>query len=169
MNTQVKTDIADNSIEIGINANNRTAVVKMLNQLLADQHVLYIKLRNYHWNVQGMYFQPLHALFEEQYNILSVQIDDIAERVRSLGHFSPGSMQEFLDMSRLKESGNLNGDHNLMLKNILADHEMIIQVLRQDLDAAMEDYKDAGTSDFLTALMEAHEKMAWMIRAHLNG
>ncbi|MEL6654998.1 MAG: DNA starvation/stationary phase protection protein [Bacteroidota bacterium] len=169
MDTQVKANSADQGIEIGIKSSDRTAVVQMLNHMLADQHVLYIKLRNYHWNVEGMYFQQLHALFEEQYNGIAVQIDDIAERVRSLGHYAPGSMQEFRDLSRLQESGNLNGDHRLMLQNILADHEMIIQVLRQDLEAAMNDYNDAGTSDFLTALMEAHEKMAWMVRAHLKG
>jgi len=169
MDTQVKANSADQGIEIGIKSSDRTAVVQMLNHMLADQHVLYIKLRNYHWNVEGMYFQQLHALFEEQYNGIAVQIDDIAERVRSLGHYAPGSMQEFRDLSRLQESGNLNGDHRLMLQNILADHEIIIQVLRQDLEAAMNDYNDAGTSDFLTALMEAHEKMAWMVRAHLKG
>lgn len=169
MDTQVKASSADQSIEIGIKTNDRAAVVQMLNQMLADQHILYIKLRNYHWNVEGMYFQQLHALFEEQYNDIAVQIDDIAERVRSLGHYAPGSMQDFQQLSRLQESGHLNGDHQLMLQNVLADHEMIIQVLRQDLEAAMNDHNDAGTSDFLTALMEAHEKMAWMVRAHLKG
>ena len=169
MKTQVKANAAENDIAIGIKQENRAAVVKMLNQLLADQHVLYIKLRNYHWNVEGMYFQQLHALFEEQYNEIAVQIDDTAERIRSLGHYSPGSMKAFMELSRLQESDNLSGDHRLMLQNILADHEMIIQVLRQDVDASMDEYHDAGTSDFLTALMEAHEKMAWMIRAHLKG
>lgn len=169
MDTKIKTDVAESTVNIGIKSQNRQEVVKMLNQLLADEHVLYIKLRNYHWNVEGMYFQQLHALFEEQYDVLSAQIDDIAERIRSLGHYSPGSMKSFLEMSRLQESAHLGGNDRLMLQNILADHEMIIQVLRQDLEAAMDEFNDAGTSDFLTALMEAHEKMAWMIRAHLRG
>ncbi len=169
MDTPTKNGVATDPVNIGIGSQNRVEVVKMLNQLLADEHVLYIKLRNYHWNVEGMYFQQLHALFEEQYTALSVQIDDIAERIRSLGHYAPGSMQSFEQMSRLQESGHLNGDYRLMLQNILADHEMIIQVLRHDLEAAMEEYNDAGTSDFLTALMEIHEKMAWMIRSHLRG
>lgn len=168
MKTKTKNSTAEQEIEIGIKADHRTAVVKMLGQLLADETVLYIKLRNYHWNVEGMYFQPLHALFQEQYTALEVQIDDVAERIRSLGHYSPGSMGAFRELSRLQESDNLNGDGLLMLQNILADHEMIIQVLRHDLDAAMEEYHDAGTSDFLTALMEAHEKMAWMVRSHLR-
>lgn len=169
MDIQTQNGVKDTPVNIGIGTQNRTEVAKMLNQLLADEHVLYIKLRNYHWNVEGMYFQQLHGLFEEQYNTLSVQIDDIAERIRSLGHYAPGSMQSFAEMSRLQESEHLNGDYKLMLQNILADHEMIIQVLRHDLEAAMEEFNDAGTSDFLTALMEAHEKMAWMIRAHVRG
>jgi starvation-inducible DNA-binding protein len=140
----------------------------MLGQLLADETVLYIKLRNYHWNVEGIHFQQLHALFQEQYTVLEEQIDDVAERIRSLGHYSPGSMAAFRELSRLKESDNLEGNGILMLQNILADHEMVIQVLRHDLEAAMEEYKDAGTSDFLTALMEVHEKMAWMVRSHLK-
>jgi len=168
MKTKTKNSSNEQNIEIGIKANHRAAVVKMLGQVLADETVLYIKLRNYHWNVEGIHFQQLHALFQEQYTALEVQIDDVAERIRSLGHYSPGSMGAFRELSRLKESDNLGGDGVLMLQNILADHEMIIQVLRHDLDAAMEEYHDAGTSDFLTALMEAHEKMAWMVRSHLK-
>ena len=156
------------SINIGIENKDRESVGQMLAQLLADEHVLYIKLRNYHWNVEGMYFQPLHALFEEQYTFLAEQIDDIAERMRSLGHYAPGSMAAFRELSRLQESDHLNGDATKMLQNILADHEMLIQVLRHDVDDSMEKFNDAGTSDFLTALMEEHEKMAWMVRSHLK-
>lgn len=168
MKTKTQNSSNEQNIEIGIKADHRTAVVKMLEQLLADETVLYIKLRNYHWNVEGIHFQQLHALFQEQYTVLEEQIDDVAERIRSLGHYSPGSMGAFRELSRLKESDNLGGDGVLMLQNILADHEMIIQVLRHDLDAAMEEYNDAGTSDFLTGLMEIHEKMAWMVRSHLK-
>ncbi len=156
------------SINIGIKQDDRSAVVDMLAQLLADEHVLYIKLRNFHWNVEGMYFQPLHALFEEQYTVLEAQIDAIAERIRSLGQYAPGSMSAFRELTRLQESDNLEGSASLMLQHVLADHELIIQVLRHDLEEAMETNKDAGTSDFLTALMEEHEKMAWMVRSHLK-
>ena len=110
----------------------------------------------------------MHTFFETQYNDLAVAIDDIDERVRALGFFADGSMQSFLEKARLQETGNLNGDATDMLTHLLADHEMIIQVLRQDVDDAMDQYGDAGTSDFLTGLMEQHEKMAWMVRAHLG-
>lgn len=167
MDIQKSASTKEDRVDIGIAAENRKKVAEILNQLLADEHILYVKLRNYHWNVQGMFFAPLHELFQEQYEKLEERIDDIAERVRSLGHYSLGAMEAFKNHARLQESGHLDGDAVKMLQNILVDHEMIIKVLRHDVDETMDTYKDAGTSDFLTALMEDHEKMAWMIRAHL--
>ncbi|GJM34523.1 MAG: DNA starvation/stationary phase protection protein [Saprospiraceae bacterium] len=156
------------SVDIGIEETNRKAVADSLTQLLADEHVLTIKTRNYHWNVTGMQFQQIHELFGEQYATLAEANDDIAERIRTLGFFSAGSMQEFLKNCRLSESDHVNGDAQKMINNLLRDHEAIIQFLRHDLDEAMEVYKDAGTSDFLTGLMEVHEKMAWMLRSHIG-
>jgi len=158
----------DSQVDIGIDYENRKAVSETLGLLLADEHVLYIKLRNYHWNVVGMQFKPLHELFEEQYNLLAVSIDNIAERIRSLGFFAPGSLKDFLGMARLVETDHLNGKAETMLVNLIRDHEAIIQILRYDLEMAMDKYGDAGTSDFLTGLMEEHEKMVWMLRAHLG-
>jgi len=157
-----------NAVNIGLNDEKRAGVVEILSYLLADEHVLYIKLRNYHWNVEGMQFQPLHSLFEEQYTSLAEVIDDVAERIRSLGAYSPGSMHDFEELARLQETSHLSGNAKKMLENILADHEMIIQVLRQNVEETIEEHKDAGTSDFLTGLMEMHEKMAWMVRSHLK-
>ncbi|MEM1325980.1 MAG: DNA starvation/stationary phase protection protein [Bacteroidota bacterium] len=166
-NTLVKNN--PSAINIGIKEEHRSKVVEILSYLLADEHLLYIKLRNYHWNIEGMSFQALHEFFQEQYTTLEGSIDDIAERIRSLGAYSPGSMQEFREMARLNETGHLNGKDIDMLENILADHEMIIQVLRGNVDETAEQLNDAGTADFLTALMEMHEKMAWMVRSHLRG
>lgn len=157
----------ESKINIGLTQDNRSKIVEALTLLLADEHVLYLKLRNYHWNVEGMFFAPLHELFEEQYSDLAEKIDDIAERIRALGYYAVGSMEDFKKMARLGESDHLNGDAKLMLQNLLVDHEMIIKVLRNDIDDVQDQYKDAGTADFLTGLMEMHEKMAWMIRAHL--
>lgn len=166
----MKTDILakeKSAVNIGIEMADRNSVANMLGLLLADEHVLYIKLRNYHWNVTGAHFKPLHELFEEQYTALAEHIDDIAERIRILGFLTPGSMDEFKRMSRLEETSHLNGDAQKMLENLLLDHEAIIQILRHDLEVADKEHNDMVTSDFLTGLMEAHEKMAWMIRAHL--
>lgn len=153
-------------VNIGITAKALDAVTEVLEQQLADEHVLYIKLRNYHWNVRGMYFQPLHTLFQEQYTQLEGQIDEIAERIRSLGAFASGSMRAFMERSKLSETNHLNGNATAMLQAILTDHEMIIRQLRQGI-TTVEQAGDAGTTDFLTALLEMHEKMAWMIRAHI--
>ncbi len=156
----------DSTIDIGIPQESRKAIAEALGQLLADMHILYIKTRNYHWNVTGMYFQPLHALFEEQYTAMATSIDDIAERIRSLGFFSPGSLQAFMDAARLVETDHVQGDAHVMVKNLIRDHETIIQILRHDQEEAAN-LGDDGTNDFLIALMEDHEKMAWMLRAHL--
>ncbi len=156
------------TVQIGIAPHDRRAVADALSLLLADEHVLYIKLRNYHWNVTGMHFKPLHELFEEQYNMLHAAIDEIAERIRTLGFFAPGSMQQFQQLTRLKETGHLDGDARSMLENLLLDHEALTQIIRHDIDVALDEHHDVGTSDFLTGLLESHEKMAWMIRAHLG-
>ncbi len=152
---------------IGLQAEKSTTIVKRLTRLLSDEQVLYTKLRNYHWNVQGMFFQSLHAFFEEQYTELFTVTDDIAERIRSLGHFSIGSLISFLDNARLRESNHLNGNAEEMLSNILNDHEAIIRTLRDDINVTQE-LGDEGTTDFLVGLMRTHEKMAWMVRSHLG-
>lgn len=168
MKTKIKNlDTINSAVNIGIDLENRETIANALATLLADEHVLYIKLRNYHWNVRGIHFQPLHALFEEQYTLLATSIDEIAERIRSLGFFTPGSLESFKTIARLKETNHLHGNAEEMLTKLLKDHEAIIRILRKDVEVA-ENANDAGTADFLTALMEEHEKMAWMLRAHIG-
>lgn len=154
-------------VQIGLNSDSRKTVVKRLSKLLADEQVLYTKLRNYHWNVKGMFFQTLHLFFEAQYTALFTITDDIAERIRSLGEFSIGSLNSFLDNTRLKETGHLDGNAQKMLQNILKDHELIIRKIRSDIKIT-HNMRDEGTADFLIGLMEQHEKMAWMVRSHLE-
>ncbi|MDX1917636.1 MAG: DNA starvation/stationary phase protection protein [Candidatus Caenarcaniphilales bacterium] len=155
-------------INIRLDKEQRQAVVKLLERLLADEFVLYVKTRNYHWNVTGSHFHALHKFFEDQYDDLAEFIDETAERIRSLGFESPGSMSAFLKDTRLQECTAAHLDDHSMLKNLLLDHEALIAYLRVDLDICAEDHNDMGTSDFLTGLMEKHEKMAWMLRAHLR-
>ena len=154
-------------INIGLEANEREGVVALLQHNLADLHVLYVKSRNFHWNVVGPHFAELHAFFEKQYDELEGSIDEVAERIRALGGLATGSMAGFLKLARLQESTGNPPDADGMIAELLADHEAIIRQLRTDLDTANEKYHDAGTSDFLTGLLEGHEKMAWMLRAHL--
>jgi starvation-inducible DNA-binding protein len=154
------------NLNIGLKDSQLQPVVDILNRLLADEVVLYIKTRNYHWNVVGPQFSELHKFFESQYDELDEIMDEVAERARALGGRAAGSMAEFLKLARLKESsGSLEA--KAMLTGLLADHETLIRALREDVAAVGDKHGDVGTQDFLTGLMEQHEKMAWMLRAYL--
>lgn len=153
---------------IGLAQAQRDAVVQVLNRLLADEYVLYTKTRNYHWNVVGPQFHDLHKFLEEQYEALDDVVDDVAERSRSLGGKAVGTLAEFRELTRLKEHPGRYPEAREMIADLLADHEAIIRTLRSDLQDVLDKHGDAGTSDFLTGLMEQHEKMAWMLRAMLE-
>jgi starvation-inducible DNA-binding protein len=156
------------SIQIGLDEKNRFGSAEVLNKLLSDEYVLYTKTRNYHWNVTGKDFSQLHKFFEEQYTQLDEIVDSVAERVRQVGFFAFGSLEQFSKFARLKEHVGDIPPAEQMIASLIQDHETIIRCLRDDLRTTNEKYNDAGTSDFLTGLMEQHEKMAWMLRAHLQ-
>jgi len=152
---------------IGIKPEHLALAAHSLNRLLANEHVLYIKTRNAHWNVEGPDFHAMHLFFETQYGQLEEMIDEVAERIRSLGHYAVATMQGFLELTSLTEkSGEKNNSQGFM-KELLGDHETIIMHIRESIDQYANEWNDAGTSDFVTGLMETHEKMAWMLRAHL--
>jgi starvation-inducible DNA-binding protein len=150
---------------IGLSPAQREGVVGILSKLLADEFVLYAKTRNYHWNVTGPRFNDLHKFFESQYDQLDEIIDDTAERARALGGHAIGTLGEYQKLSRLKEHPGDYPSADEMIKNLHSDHETVIRQLRTDLVDAQEKCGDAGTADFLTGLMETHEKMAWMLRS----
>ena len=156
-------------INIGISEEDRAGVVDILSKLLADEYVLYTKTRNYHWNVTGSDFSEYHKMFQEQYDEIDGDIDDVAERIRSLGAPSPGTLHEFVATTRLEEEQDSQAHPSaaVMTQNLLSDHEKIIQTLRQDV-VSCEKYNDVGTEDFLTGLIEKHEKTAWMLRSILE-
>lgn len=149
---------------IGLSAKTRKEVAEILNHLLCDEVVIYIKTLKFHWNVYGIVFHDFHALFKEQYEQMLDISDDVAERVRAVGHDSFGTMAEFLKNTRLKEEPGKVPDALGMIKILLADHESVIRQIRKDVETC-EDLGDAGTSNFLQDLMEKHEKIAWMLRA----
>ncbi|HEX8011809.1 MAG TPA: DNA starvation/stationary phase protection protein [Casimicrobiaceae bacterium] len=152
---------------IGLGEKERARLGAMLNALVADEFVLYTKTRRFHWNVVGSDFGELHKFFEGQYEALDDIVDEVAERARALDVTSAGSLREFLELTRLKEQAGKDPDAPGMLAALLADHEAVIRNLRQDLETA-DELGDAGTNDFLTGLMEQHEKFAWMIRSYLR-
>ena len=153
----------------GLADKEREGVVKILNTVLADEYVLNTKTKNYHWNVVGPQFHDLHKFLDAQYGELAEIVDDVAERARSLGGPALGTLAEFLKQTRLKEHPGQYPGAREMIANLRADHEALIRTLRVDLEACAERYHDIGTNDFLTGLMEKHEKMAWMLRACLEG
>jgi starvation-inducible DNA-binding protein len=164
-----KTESKDlRKINIGLSDKDRAAVSDILQTVLANTTVLYTKTRNYHWNITGPRFHTLHLFLEEQYTALAASADEVAERIRSLGGFSIGTMAEFIEASDLKEEPGVRPPSDGMLASLLEDHETIIRGLREAIDKCDDDHHDTGTADFLTALMEAHEKMAWMLRGHLE-
>ncbi len=153
---------------IGISEQNLEGVIKILSTLLADEYVLYTKARNYHWNVVGPQFNDLHKFFQTLYEELNDYVDDVAERIRTLGGKSVATLKEFLDLTRLKEHPGEYPDAKTMISNLLNDYEAIIRNLRNDIVTVSEKYQDLGTADFLTELMEKHEKTAWMLRSFLE-
>lgn len=157
----------DGNVNIGLSAEARTQIVDLLNARLSDTVVLYIKTRKYHWNVTGPHFAELHEFFEEQYDQLDESMDELAERARQLGGMALGTLAEFSRTTTLTEAPGVNPSALDMVRDLLHDHEAIIRQLRQDIETANK-LGDAGTADFLTGLLEDHEKMAWMLRAHLR-
>ena len=155
-------------IDIGISADNRQAVANTLNRILADEFVLYTKTRKFHWNVQGIHFHDLHRFFESQYQELAEILDTVAERIRKIGHYTLGTLQQFLKETDLVEHIDDGSTAEVMVEALLADHETIIKEIRNALDTIEEKHKDAGTADFLTGIMEQHETMAWMLRSMLQ-
>lgn len=154
-------------INIGISDSDRSHVIKVLEQVLADEYVLYTKTRNYHWNVEGPHFSEYHKLFGEQYAALDDDIDQIAERIRALGAKTPSTLAEFGKRSKIEEHPGVYPDAHTMISNLVADHESIISTLRNGVNVCVE-HNDAGTADFVTGLMEKHEKTAWMLRSMLE-
>jgi starvation-inducible DNA-binding protein len=168
VNTDADVRIDAQRTGIGLGDPERRAVVATLNTVLADEFVLYAKTRRFHWNVEGPDFAALHALFEKQYRELSDIIDDVAERARALDGMAAGSLEEYLELTRLGEGVGERYSAAGMIGALLADHERIIRNLRIELEVCMDDYGDQGTMDFLIGLMQVHEKMAWILRAHLK-
>jgi len=155
----------DQEIELTADATNRIA--QDLAVILSDTYILYVKTQNFHWNVTDPRFYALHKMLEEQYEELAEATDEIAERIRMIGHRSPAGLRQFLEMGTLEDSPNdLSG--NQMLEQLLRDHDTIIRNLRQKIEEFI-DLDDQGSGDLLIQRLRAHEKTAWMLRSHLKN
>ncbi len=150
-------------VNIGISADKRKECALSLKQLLADTYTLYLKTHGYHWNVEGPHFQQLHILFMEQYTEMWTAADDLAERIRALGHYAPSSYAQLADISNIKEETG-QPDWKTMVENLAQGHEMVAKTARNVLRVA-EDAGDDATADVVTPRITLHEKTAWMLRA----
>lgn len=152
-------------IDIGIEEPARKAIAGGLAKVLADSYTLYLKTHNYHWNVTGPRFRELHLMFEEQYTELATAVDEIAERIRTLGEFAPGSYAEFGELSRIKEArGPLPAED--MVRDLVLANETLVRTIREVLPLA-QDAGDESTASLLADRMVVHEKTAWMLRSAL--
>lgn len=153
-------------MNLGIHHEYTKEIANGISHVLADTYVLYLKTQNYHWNVTGARFHQLHGMFEEQYKDLAVAIDDIAERIRALGHKAPGTFKEFLHLTSMKENlSNINSTE--MIEELVDGHEMISRKLKEIITMSGQ-YNDDVSSDLLTSRMQYHEKTAWMLRSSLE-
>lgn len=153
---------------IGITEEKREKVAEHLAKILADEYVLYTKTLRAHWNLEGIDFHTKHVFFEDHYNAIKEFIDGVAERIRKIGHYAPGTLKQFLELTHLSEE--IEGDNSSLnyMKVLLADHDTIIVEIRKIIPTIEEDLKDVGTADFLTGLLQEHEEMAWMLRASVS-
>lgn len=154
--------------KIGISEKNLQKSAELLSVVLSDEMTLYIKLRKFHWNVSGESFMEMHKLFEAQYTELELVIDEVAERINKLGSKTIGTMAEFSERTRLKESPDNYPSQKQMKMELLKDHETLITELRKDIDTCSEEIEDAGTADQLTKILQQHETMAWVLRRYLS-
>ena len=155
------------TVDIGVKQNQRAKVAEHLSKFLASTYMLYMKTLYYHWNVTGKQFNSLHAQFDSQYNELHAAGDSIAERIRALGHFAPGTLKAFTQVSQVSEDDELPSTSEEMVQNLMKDHEICSLEARKVMKVA-QDAEDEVTADMMIARMSVHDETAWMLRAFLE-
>ncbi|WPU64390.1 Dps family protein [Peredibacter starrii] len=163
MANKIEAEFSEPTINIGISEKDRKLVCRGLNKLLADSYLLYLKTQNYHWNVTGKMFRSLHTLFEEQYQELAAAVDEIAERIRALGEFAPGSFSSFARVTSIKEESSIPTAEE-MIHNLVVGNEAVVTTAREIISLT-DECEDDVTADLLVDRMQIHEKNAWMLRS----
>lgn len=154
------------ALNTGINPRDRARIAQGLSRMLADTYFLYLKTHNFHWNVEGPMFQTLHLMFMQQYTEAWNAIDLIAERIRALGHYAPGTYKEYVKLARIKETDGVPRAEK-MVRLLIDAQESAVRTAREVLPLA-EEANDQPTLDLLTQRMDIHEKNAWMLRSLLK-
>lgn len=153
-------------LDIGIDQDTRRQIAQGLSRLLADSYTLYLKTHNFHWNVTGPSFQTLHDVFETQYTELAEAVDQIAERIRSLGFPAPGSYSQFIELTSIPEETG-HPDAQSMIAQLVADQQTVVRTARE-VFTVVDEAADEPSADLLTQRMQVHEKTAWMLRSMLE-
>ena len=150
-------------IDIGINEQSRTEIAQQLSHLLADSYTLYLQTHNFHWNVTGPQFQQLHLMFEAHYTELAMAVDEIAERIRSLGEAAPGTYTQYSALSSVKEVEGVP-EAETMVELLKLGHEQVVRTCRNALKVAQA-ADDESSAALISDRMRVHEKTAWMLRS----
>lgn len=148
---------------------NDSKVCDGMKQILAETYVLYLQTQQFHWNITGVHFSSLHAMFGDQYTELATAIDEIAEHIRALGQLSPGSLSEFSRLSSFASVETADGpDEDLgMVAHLLEAHEALLATLQTVLQDAQAT-GDEVTADLIIQRQRVHSKTSWMLRATLG-
>lgn len=155
------------NIDIGIDSQDRKRIADGLSRVLANSYTLYLKTHNYHWNVTGPMFNTLHQMFETQYTEEALAVDEIAERIRALGEFAPGSYQAYAALTDIEEEDAVPSAEE-MVRQLVLGQEAVVRSAREVIEIA-EQASDEPTADLLTQRMQVHEKNAWMLRSMISN
>lgn len=153
---------------IGISDKNREALAEQLSKILADEFMIYSKTLNAHWNIEGPDFHTVHVYLETLYIKQQKIVDTVAERIRAIGHYTPGQLSKYLELTHLSEKSLDKNDSKSLFAELLEDHESVIIFLRENIRPTADKLKAEDISDYITGLLEYHEKTAWMLRSHFN-
>lgn len=153
------------NVNIGIQEQDRLVIGEQLKHLLADTYTLYLQTHNFHWNVTGSQFRELHLMFEEHYTELATAVDEIAERIRTLGLIAPGTYQAFIKLSAIEQVDTVPNATD-MVELLLSAHEQVVKTCRKVLLSA-QDGDDESSAALASDRMREHEKTAWMLRSML--
>jgi starvation-inducible DNA-binding protein len=151
------------TIDIGIKEQDRLNIALHLKHLLADSYTLYLQTHNFHWNVTGPMFNQLHLMFEGHYTELSIAVDDIAERIRSLDVAAPATYKAFSELSSIQEVDGVPSADDMTIL-LTKGHEQVVKTCRAALAVAQE-ADDESSAALISDRMRVHEKTAWMLRA----
>lgn len=152
---------------VGISDKHRAAIATSLSFVLAGTYALQLQTQHAHWNVKGPFFDPLHKLFQAQYEELQLAVDEIAERIRVMGEDAPGTFADFLKLSPVKQK-SIFKNSNAMVEYLLEAHDVMIGACKKAIDVA-NSAGDEATADLLTERIAAHGKTSWMLRTTLES